>query len=164
MQDKTCTMKTLMTILLFTLMALASCKKDSDQSAGTVEQGITYPDSVFYGKNILVFPDSTVLTDGAVYGMGAALQKDANLVLVITNLSPVDSVTGHQPGWFHGETIGWLAGNYNTANQSQKFTAVQKGKIDMQMNFLSFGFHGLCKIDFYENSTAITRTKYLKWQ
>jgi hypothetical protein len=155
-------MKTFVTILFLSMLAVISCKKDSTTAA--LSKGITYPDSVYYGKNILYFPDSTVLLDGQTYGLGASLQQDATLSLIFTNLSGTDSITGHQPVWFYGNNTGWIANTYNTSNNTQKFTSAQKGKIDLQISFQSFGIHGRCKIDFYENSTGITHTKYLRWQ
>ena len=96
--------------------------------------------------------------------MRAVLVGDVSLTLIFTNLSSTDSVTGHQPVWFYGDNAGWLTGEYNESNNTQKFTASQQGIYDLQIVFMSFGIHGLCRIDFYENSPVITRSRYLKWK
>ena len=144
-----------------------SCKKSSSSTTTpttSVQKGISYPDSIYYGKSILTFPDSTILSTTQNYGLAAILEKDANLTLVFTNLSPTDTSTGHMPVWFYNSTTnGWAVQNYTTSN-TQKFISSQTGKIDVQMSFFAYGMKGKCKIDFYENSSAITRTKYLKWQ
>jgi len=143
-----------------------SCKKSTAQTTvpvATVQKGISYPDSIYYGKNILTLPDSTILSVTKNYDMGAVLEKDANLSLIITNLSANDTATGHIPVWLYDNNTGWAAQNY-TSNNTQKFISAQTGKIDLEINFDAYGKQGKCKIDFYENSTSITRTKYLKWQ
>ena len=89
-------------ILLFTLGALLilSCKKSNDKS-------IEYPESIFFGLNLLAMPDSAFLQDGAYYDMGAILGKDAELKVTFTNLSSRDSNSFMNPVWFFSQSIGW---------------------------------------------------------
>ncbi len=156
-------MKKLSTILFFVTLTFISCKKDTEQTNPVVQNEITYPDSIYYGKNILSFADSTVLVDQADYEMGATLEKDASLYLIITNYS--DTLTTMiQPIWYFADESGWSVNNYNDLDSTQKFTATQSGKIDLKMFFIANSRVGRCKIDFYENGNTITRTKYFTWQ
>jgi hypothetical protein len=150
-----------MKILKFVLfigvaLIVFSCKKsDTDTSP---QKGISYPDSIIYGRNILSLPDSTLLVSSKSYDLGAILEKDATLSLVITNLSASGASS---PTWFYDNNTGWSVLDYVTP--TQKFISSQSGKINLQIIFETFGNIAKCKIDFYENSTTITRTKYLKW-
>jgi len=154
--------------LLLTLIISVSCKKKTTPATTTTtttQKGITYPDSIYYGKNSLTLPDSTILADSKDYGFAAILEKDASLSIVITDLNTTpDTATGHFPVWSYNiSTTGWAVQNW-TANNTQKFIASQTGKVDLAISFYAYGKTGKCKIDFYENSSTITRTKYLKWQ
>jgi hypothetical protein len=146
-------------ILLFVGLSMIniSCHKDDDNV-------ISYPNTISYGTNILTLPDSTVLSGQSDYDLGAVLGKDASLSLVITNLSAIDNVSGHLPVWFYDNISGWTVEDYNGMNNTQKFISSQTGTIDLNLTFETFGKRGKCRIDFYENATTITRTKYLKWE
>jgi hypothetical protein len=159
-------MKTLTTILFFAVIVIISCKKESndpDTLPITVHEGIAYPDSIYYGKNILSYPDSSVFLDGIDYEIGAVLENHANLSLVITNYPAIDSASGHSTLWFYTNETGWSVGDYNDTTNTQKFISSQSGKIDSQIIFSAYGQIGKCKIDFYENGSTITRTKHFSW-
>ena len=158
-------MKTLTTILFLTTFAVISCKKKSDEQVTpvTLQKGITYPDSIYFGKNILSFPDSTTLSDGTNYEIGAVLEKDASLTLVITNYPVMDTASGHSTIWFYWNQTGWTVGDYNDTTNTQKFISTQTGMIDSQISFSAYGQTGKCKIDLYENGNTITRTKHFSW-
>ena len=154
------------TILFFIIITILSCKKDAtdpSNTPGTVQNGITYPDSVIYGKNILSYPDSTILLDGTEYEIGATLETNANLSLVITNYPELDSLSGHTTIWFHTDEIGWTALDYNDVTKTQNYISSQKGNISGLIQFSAFGQTGKCKIDFYENGNTITKTKHFTW-
>jgi hypothetical protein len=158
-------MKILTTILFLVTFAIISCKKKTDEQVTpvTLQKGITFPDSIYYGNNILSFPDSTMLSDGIDYEIGAILEKDANLSLVITNFPIVDSTSGNTTEWFYASPTGWAVGSYNSSTNTQNFTSTQTGKIDSQILFFAYGHTGRCKIDFYENGNSITKTKHFTW-
>src|ERR1700752_2245260 len=157
----------LIAALLGTLLISVSCKKKTTPATTTtttIQKGITYPDSLYNGKSILTQPDSTILVDSKGYGFSANLEKDASLSIIITDLiTTIDTVTGHFPDWSYTNTTGWTAQSW-TASNTQKFMATQTGKIDLQIMFSAYGKKGKCRLDFYENSSTVTRTKYLKWQ
>ena len=157
-------MKTLTPLLLLAMLAFISCEKeeskDEDTTAST-QTAITYPDSIFYGNNILSLPDSTVLTSNVNYEMGAVLEKDASLYLIITNYS---DTTPTQPVWYISTALGWAVIAYHNLDGTQKFICAQTGKSTVRLIFYDYGHIGNCKIDFYENGNIITRTKHFSWQ
>jgi len=156
-----CLMKTRYILIITCVITAISCSKPS--TVAPPQKSISYPDSIYYGKNILSLPDSTFLDDTKNYDLGASLEKDANLIIVISNLSS-DTLQNY-PIWYYNNNIGLSAQEYNSSNNTQRFFSTQSGKIDLQIQFLTFGNPGTgkCKIAFYENSDTITRTKYLKW-
>jgi hypothetical protein len=158
-------MKTLLTIIFFSMLFIIACKKDSNNEPNTpvTEKGITYPDSVYLGKNILSYADSTVLTDGIEYEIGAILEKDASLSVVITNYPVLDTVSSHSTSWSFSNEIGWVVGDYDDIYNTQEFRSSQSGKIGSMIEFSSYGQIGKCRIDFYENGNLITRTLHFSW-
>jgi hypothetical protein len=144
---------TLLSILAFTLMV--SCKKKTKKEDTTY---INYPGTAYFGTNILALPDGGL--GSGTYGMGAELGKDAQLKIVITNLSTQTNTNLPQPFWGYQNNIGWVISPYNT---TQTFTSSQIDKVDAELVFIQGGGQGSCKIDIYENSNSITKTKYFHW-
>ena len=146
----------ILSVIAFSLMV--SCKKKAKKEDKTT---IDYPGYVYYGENILSLPDGG-LGSGS-YGMGAVLGEEANLKIVITNLSTYTNTNVPMPSWFYGNNTGWVISNYNTSANTQTFTYTKTDKIDVELLFMQGGGQGACKIDIYENSSSITRTKYFHW-
>ena len=121
------------------MLEIISCKKKSDEETNlppvTLQKGIIYPDTVYFGKNILSYPDSTVLFDGTDYEIGAVLGKDASLSKIITNYPVIDTTTGHSTIWFQTSKIGWAVSDYNHSTNTQKYISSQTGKIGGQILF-----------------------------
>src|SRR6185369_1725302 len=149
-------MKTFRTILFFTFLTILACKKEPQNK-------ITYPSSVLHGQNILSLSDGTSLSQSAAYEIGASLEKDANLSIVMTNYPVVDSASGHSTEWFYSDNAGWIISDFINSTQTQKFTSSQTGKISSTILFESYGRTGSCKIDFYENGNSISSTKHFSW-
>jgi hypothetical protein len=151
------------------VIALDSCKKKSQEDstpspAATVHDGISYPDSVYYGRNILSLTDSTDLTASPIfYGLGGNLEDDASLKIVLINYPVLDTASGHISEWFYADETGWLISNYDDTLNTQTFTAIQHGKIDVDIQFVDYGHGGSCRVDFYENSSTVTRSKFFTW-
>lgn len=103
------------------------------------------------------------MVDGTDYEIGAVLPGNASLSVVITNYPVIDSASGHSTMWFHWNENGWTVGDYNDTTNTQIYTSSQTGKIGGQILFAAMGLTGKCKVDFYENGNAITRTKYFSW-
>jgi hypothetical protein len=141
--------------IFFLMLIIVSCKKKSNT--------ITYPNSIYYGNNILSYPDGTVFDAGPDYEMGAELGNDASLTLMFTNTSSIDTAV-QLPVWYYSEPTGWAVTDYNDVTNTQKFMSTQSGKIDLKILFMSEGTIGSCKIDFYENSTTIKFTKHYLWK
>jgi hypothetical protein len=147
-------------LLAIPMLILFSCEKEKTTPV-TKQTGITYPDSIYYSKSILSLPDSAILLATKSYSFAANLEKDASLTIKITDLSPVDT-NGYSPKWYYAfNPTGWVAQKWD--NGTQTFIASQTGKIDLQIMFGYTGDTGICKLDFYENGSTISKTKYLRW-
>jgi len=66
--------------------------------------------------------------------MGAVLEKDANLSLVITNFSTPDT-SGYTPRWYYYNNLGWAGEAYDTLNKTEKLSSIQTGQIDLIIFF-----------------------------
>ncbi len=152
-------------LIIMMIIALA-CKKEStstDNGNTTPSKKISYPDAIYHGKNILSLPDSSIIQHSTSYGFAADLEKDATLSIIITDLSAPDSLGGFFPKWVYGtNTTGWTVLDWDDGKQ--KFIATQTGKVDLEIQFDPGGKSGICRLDFFENATAITKSKYIRWQ
>ncbi len=137
--------------ILITLAFLYACNKAEKQK-------IDYPSTGSYGVNILSLQDSDTINGSADYSLAAELGKKAELKIILTNLS---SQVGGGPSstWFYADGNGWTVSDYS--NDQQEFVSDKSGSIDLDMIF--GGNKGKCKIDFYENSNSITKSKVLYW-
>lgn len=133
-------------ILVVLFMVLNGCNSKQDTS-------ISFPSSGLHGNNLLAIADSTQLTEDA-YSLAATLGKDANLIIVITNFSTNTSAV-----WFYTSLNGWSASSY--AGNQQQFISISDERLDAKIRF-PYG-PGACQVDFYENSSTITQSKYFSW-
>lgn len=129
-------------------LILFSCKKSKE---------ITYPTNTASGENLL---NLNVVEIDKDYSIAAMLGKKAKLKIVLTNLSPIPTNGGMQPIWFYTGEQGWTVSDYSSDN-TQTFTSNQTGTIDLNITFIING--GYCRIDFYENSEKITKTRTFTW-
>ncbi|HOZ30009.1 MAG TPA: hypothetical protein PLL66_03750 [Bacteroidales bacterium] len=138
--------------------AFYSCDKEEEPL-----NGITYPSSSTFGTNILSLSDSTNLASITDYSFSASLESEATLTIKITNLSETDSV-GHVATWFYNaaNVDNWDVSDYSS--NSQTFNAKPSVDNDLNISFQSYYLGGTCRIDFYENSETITKTKYFVWE
>jgi uncharacterized protein YcfL len=132
-------------LLALTFLVLFSCKKRKE---------IVYPATMVFGENVLAIDN---IIENKAYSFGAKLGKKANLKVVLTNISGAS--VQPKPIWYYSDASGWNISNYNS--DTQTFTSNKNGEIDLQLSFS--GSPGACKIDYYENSTTVTKTKYLNW-
>ena len=135
-------------LITLTLIVLISCKKRKE---------ITYPSSMTYGDNVLAIDN---VSEGLVYSFGAKLGKKATLKVVITNLSVQTNTNQSKPEWLYSSSQGWIVSNYGS-DDIQTFTANKDG--DVILYFTFSGSPGSCKVDYYENSSSVTKTKILNW-
>jgi hypothetical protein len=153
-------MKMFYPLMLASITLIASCKKKSEDDPAI---GITYPGTLNTGDNILAFPDSSMLTDGSDYEIGAQLEADATLKVILTNFPQTDTTTGHSTIWFYDSEQGWHVGDYNDAANTQEFQSTTAGKISADIQFFAYGQTGTCRIDFYENGSTLTKSKVIMW-
>jgi hypothetical protein len=156
----------LMIFICFLVLAGNSCKKEV-----VVNDEITYPATGQFGDNILSMQDSAQVVSGTYYGpipyysLCADLEEDAELKVIITNLTNNDTVTSsaRYGTWFltTENTRGMLFNSYDEQTHSQVFESSKIGLNDLE---ISFNASGSCRIDFYENnSTTVTLSKILFW-
>lgn len=157
-------------IFVFTLLCVA-CEEVPDNenpnnnpNNSVNTDSITYPEKVIIGNNILALDDSSDLVSDDSYELGAVLGKDANLKLVITNLSTYPSGQMGPIWFFDMDSQGWSINDYNESSNYQVLTSTSSGKIYAVISFDGFGYQGECRIDFYENSDTITQSKYFFWE
>lgn len=113
---------------------------------------ITYPTLGSYGENILAIPDSTILNNINGYSLCADLGKNAELKIMITQLSGAGV-------WFYADNNGWTINDHSGG--SQQFQSNDQGKIDLDIVFENGP--GSSRIDYYENGSTITHSKTLFW-
>ena len=119
---------------------------------------VSYPVSTNYGENLLSM--SGQIVKGESYSIEANLSRKTNMKIVIVNTSVQDAnLAIPLPTWAFTYVTGWVAGNYE--NGQQTFESSTPGNNDMKMVFQ--GSPGSCRIDFYENSSALTNTKVYNW-
>jgi hypothetical protein len=159
-------MKQWLIILLTSTVIIFSCSKDEESNA-VVNNGsgschgagvITYPATGSYGVNILSLPDSATIVAANHHSFSAALDCSADLKVHIYKVSSGSP-------WFYNLSSpdGWVVGQYlpdsSQVFQSETFNTAKT--LDLDMMFLG---PGMARVDFYENSTSVTKSKYFYWQ
>ena len=139
---------------ILVVYAASSCQKDRE---------IIYRDYMSYGHNLLTLIDS--INPDLHYSFGAELGEDAELKVVLTNLSVDTSgvngtAGGNGPMWMFSISNDWSIGNYT--NNTQEFIANKKGKVDLDMFFVGEG-EGKVQVDYYENSDQLSHSRYWYW-
>lgn len=158
------TLKVLIPAILFICLSCEKTPDDNNNNNSNKTDSITYPENVLYGNNFLALPDSSFLTSDNNYEIGANLNKDAHLKIVITNLSTNPNPEQIGPIWvFDTDSQGWNIQDYNENNNNQTLISSTTGKISTLISFKTFEGEGICRVDFYENSNTVTKTKYYFW-
>jgi hypothetical protein len=135
-------------LIALTFIVLISCKKRKE---------IIYPASMTYGDNVLAMDN---ISQGKDYSFGATLGKKATLKITLTNLSVQTNTNQPKPVWFYSNQQGWTVSNYNS-DDTQTFTSNKVGDVNLDISF--DGSPGSCKIDYYENSSSVTKSKTINW-
>lgn len=135
-----------LTLLLFTSI---SCKEKGK---------VGYPVSQNYGENLLTL-DKDSLIPGKSYSLEVELSRKSELEIIITNLGTEDEPSVVTSKWKYDYNDGWTIGNY--ANGQQSFRTIDPGVSDLKIVFQ--GTEGAIRIDYYENSSNITKTRKLEW-
>jgi len=151
-------MKYTLLVLGFLVLAwlFTDCKKS--EPAAEKQTSITYPAAGVHGPNLLAMADSALVDNQQTYSMSATLQSDAELKIVVTNLS---SYNGR---WVadSASNTNWNFAGYNSALKQQVFTAKKGSSADVSFMLINTG---ACRIDFFENqSQTASRIRFLAWQ
>ena len=161
-----------LTFILFTVIFISvSCTKEETiiqvvepteviPTTPSCPTGISYPDSTFYGTNILAVADSAYIVAGDFYSFAADLECGANLKIVMNGIG------GNSTWWMQTASLqGWLLGPFDFTNVVQEFQSINYGSINLSIKGSTApASWGYVRIDFYENSTTLTKSKYVYWQ
>ena len=147
-------MRTTGCLVIIVCLVFTACTKDKFE---VLETGISYPDSIYYGSNILSFPDSFLIISSG-NEIGAILQKDATLSVILTCNYPVDSLGGLVFGGEVNHVTGWSVVDWHHYSKTYKLVSTHTGIIYFRYLFMGYVPSSM-KIDFYENGNTLTRTK-----
>jgi hypothetical protein len=143
-------LKTTSSILLFTIIGLASCSKSPTGSSN-----IEYPKTGAYGLNLL---DSTTFSyNSGNYTFKANVPKDQSLRVKISGTASWTYDIGKIGNWYYTD--------YNNAENSREFFTNHNTVYEMEMNLYGIpaSNRDSLKIEIFENkSTVATRTKKIK--
>jgi len=139
-------------ILVFFIL-FSSCTKDDDSSSGLIE----YPDTGFYGKNILNHNDTVFLCDiGPIYGDGEFNSMKA--ILLSSNSKLRIEIKGIRLAVYNNQ--GWNTNFSLHLYDDYIFEAENYVSADLQIHFCD---EGIATIYIFENNDTIpTRTKSIK--
>jgi hypothetical protein len=116
---------------------------------------ISYPTNGLNGINVLALTSDSLEVAPVNYSMNAVLGEKAQLKIVITKLASPSS----NSVWFYDAmTDGWIGGDFD--GTSQEFISTKTGNIDLDLEFQG---QGTCRIDYYENSKTVTKSKVFSW-
>lgn len=146
-------------LLIFGFFFIACQKEESSVFEDPLlkkDYSITYQ---YPGVNLLYIPDSTTIISGDYYTLSATLGKDAELKIVMTNLSTTSAL------WFYSPQDHFTVSPYKKG--VQEFTTTKDGLNIMTLKFSQgtgpLGGFGTCRIDIYENSPVVTKSKVVFW-
>lgn len=131
--------------------SIVSCEKNNE---------IYYPPSGLHGPNLLVKGSSSTITTNESLSMRANLSKHSTLKIIITNTSNYSGPAANAPIWITSGENNWKLSSYQS--HQQEFTTVKRAdKADLALKFINS--HGSARIDFYENSSLITKSIMVNW-
>lgn len=155
----------LYSLAIVLVFALISCEKDPEPtcSDGELNQNevyadcggpcnpcpISYPENGNLGTNLLYGMDTLFLLPSN-YSLRADVPTGSSLKIYIT------SVSGDM--WLYGTNNGW---EISTPTSSQWFEVVNAGTADVVFN-LTNGT-GTAIFEYFENSSAVTKSKVIVW-
>lgn len=143
-------MKSVMNVLavLTLIFSTFGCNKQE-------KLAISYPTNGLNGMNVLALTSDSLEVDSVNYSMNAVLGEKATLKIVFTKLATPSS----NSVWFYDiMTDGWIGEDFD--GTSQEFISTKSGNIDLDLEFQG---HGTFRIDYYENSKTVTKSKVFSW-
>jgi hypothetical protein len=104
------------------------------------------------GQNILFGDANLTVSANGDYSLRAEVLEGSTLKIVMTT-------NGGVWGYGAGSVVGW---SVNTYNGTQTFEVLNPGVVDL--HFVSFsGSTGSFLVEYYENSTTVTKQKTVTW-
>jgi hypothetical protein len=145
-------MKNLALLITFALgILLISCEKNDE---------IYYPPTGSHGPNLLVKSATSSVTAGETFSVRADLSKQSKLKLVLTDISNYTGPSANAPKWLISGENNWTVSSFDSYVQEIEATK-RVTKADLAIQFLNSP--GSVRIEFYENSTQITKSIIVNW-
>jgi len=118
---------------------------------------IIYNKTGVYGDNAFK-KDTLIASQGVNYSLQAEIPDGSTLKVIMKNNN---SGTSNIWAYSVGTVVGWAVQSYDSNNNQQIFSALNKGNCDLQLVFLG---SGIATIEFYENGAQTpTRIKKVVW-
>ena len=155
-------------LTLFVVLALAffSCDKEPEPSCTDGEKNqeevyadcggpcgacpIFYPENGNLGSNLLHGGTDTLYLIPSNYSLRADVPTGSSLKINFT------SVSGDM--WLYGTNNGW---EISTPGNTQLFEVIAPGTADCVFNLMNG--RGTAVMDYYENSTGVTKSRIIVW-
>ena len=148
MRTRLCTTYYMLTCMLCVMLPVSSCDEDE------VKASIEYPDTGFYGVNILTKERTSYTTENSSFQ--AKIPVGQKLKVVITSLTP----TFPTGTWYIGSPNNWAPSAFDINTYTQIFQSIDGG---LTSTLLMYFYVGRFRIDYYENdSTSPTATKTIE--
>lgn len=112
---------------------------------------IDYPTNGIHGQNILFGDADLTLSGSGEYSFKAEVPVGSTLKIILTS---------NGGAWGLSNKVGWNVGSYN--NGVQIFEVLNPGVVDLKFGSFS-GNSGEFLIQYYENSTTVTKQKTVTW-
>lgn len=119
---------------------------------------IEYPETGFYGENVLNKPKLNFTQFGS--SMQCKIPKGQKLKIRIIGIKEKKSFRFSKT-WYYGSTNNWAVSAFDTTNMYQTFTSIDSGLTsDARVDFAN---DGTFTIEYYENDSSVpTFTKTIK--
>ena len=138
----------MLTSMLGVMLLVSSCDED------VVEASIEYPDTGFYGVNILAKEKTSYTTENSSFQ--AKIPEGQKLKVVVTSLTP----TFPTGVWGVGSFNNWAVSTFDINTYTQIFQSIDGG---LTSTLLIYFYTGSFKIDYYENdASSPTATKTIE--
>ena len=138
----------MLSCMLGVMLLVSSCDEDA------VKASIEYPDTGFYGVNILAKERTSYTTENSSFQ--AKIPEGQKLKVIITALNP----TLPTDVWYLSSLNNWAVSTLDVNTYTQVFQSIDGG---LTSTLLIYFYTGSFKIDYYENDdSSPTATKTIE--
>lgn len=112
---------------------------------------IEYPMYGTHGQNLIIGDTNLIVSGYGYYSFNAEVLEGSSLKIVLTT---------NGGAWGYANNVGWSVSAYD--NGVQAFEVLNPGIVDLQIISFS-GNSGSFLVEYYENSTTVTKQKTVTW-